>query len=79
MYAIRSYYGIGVEDIRAVANQRQHALVTNRDQFLFGCRLADDRLFVELPVACVEHSPMRRVDQQRVAFRDRVRQRNVLV
>jgi hypothetical protein len=40
-------------------------------------RQADERLLVELPVAGVEDAAVGRVDEQRVAFGDRVRERDV--
>ncbi len=67
----------GIEDIGAVADQRQHALVANRDQFFLGRRFADDGVFVELPVTGVEDAPVRGIDQQRIAFGDRMRERDI--
>jgi len=57
--------------------RRQHALVAQRGQLALGRRHPDQRLVIELPVAGVEHAAMRRVDHQRIALGDRVRQRHI--
>ena len=69
--------GVRIEDIGAFAHERGHAFVPDRPQFLFGLRLSDDGIFVQLPVAGMEDASVRRVDQQSVAFGDGVRQRHV--
>ena len=74
--AFRSARG-RIENVGAIANQRKNALVSDCGQFFFSGRLADDRIFVELPVARMEHAAVRCVDQQGVAFGNRVRQRNI--
>ena len=59
--------------IGGVADHRQHALVAQRRQRGLVGRRADQRRRVELPVAGVQHGAVRRVDHQRLRFRDRVR------
>ena len=65
-----------LEDVGGIAHEREHALVADLRQHLGARRLADHRRLVDLPVAGVEDVAERRLDQQAVAFRDRVRQRD---
>ena len=69
--------GLVVEHVGAVAYQRQHAFVTNRGQFGRGRWLAQQRLFIQFPVASVENAAIRRVDQHRIAFGNRMGERDV--
>ena len=65
-----------LEDVGRIAHQREHACVADLRQRLGARRLADHRRFVDLPVAGVEDVAERRLDQQAIALRDRVRQRD---
>ena len=67
---------LSIEHIGRIAHQGKHALVTDRAQRLSGGRLAEHGRVVKLPVAGVEHTAIRRVDQQRVAFGNRMRHRH---
>ncbi len=62
-----------VEDVGRIANEDVDALVADRHEALGLGRIADHRVRIELPVAGVEHAPVRRVDQQRVRLRNRMR------
>ena len=69
--------GLGVEHVGGIADQRMDALVADRAQRLLAGRFADDRIVVQLPVAGVEDAAVRRIDQQRIALGDRMRERDV--
>ena len=69
--------GVRIEHIGRIAHQCEHAFIADFAQFFLGGRFADDRIVIKLPVARVENAAMRRVDQQRVALGNRVRQREV--
>ena len=56
---------------------RENAFVAEFRQFFLGGGFTNDRFLVQLPVAGVENPPVRRVDEQRVAFGNRVRQREI--
>ena len=68
---------LGIEHIGRIADQRQHAVIADRGQFLHARRYADLRLVVELPVAGVENIAIGRVDQQRVALGNRMGERDI--
>ena len=65
-----------LEDVRRIAHQREHAFVPDLRQHLRARRLAQHRGRVDLPVAGVEDVSERRLDQQPVAFGNRVGQRD---
>ena len=67
----------GIEDVGAVADEREDTLIAHLGQFLVRSRLANDGILVELPVAGMENTAMRGIDQQGIAFRDRVRERDI--
>ena len=69
--------GRRIENVGAVADQRKDTLVADFGKLFFGRRFADNRVFVELPVAGVEDLAMRRVDQQGVPLGDRMRERDI--
>ena len=66
-------HGVG-----GIADQRQAALVAERAQLRLVGRRADHRRRIDLPVAGVQHGAERRADDQRVRFRDRMRDRDVV-
>ena len=69
--------GFGVEHIGRVADQGQNALRTDGRQFSRRRVRTHHRGFIQLPVAGVEQFAIGRLDQQRIAFGDRVRQRDI--
>ena len=64
--------------IGGIADQREAALVAERAQLRLVGRRAEHRRRIELPVAGVQHVAVRRADDQRVRFRDRMRDRDKL-
>ena len=64
--------------IGGIADQREAALVAERAQLGLVGRRADHRRRIDLPVAGVQHVAERRADDQRVRFRDRMRDRDQL-
>ena len=65
-----------LEDVGRIAHQREHAGIADRGQRLGARRFAQHRRLVDLPVAGVEDIAEGRLDQQPIAFGDRVRQRD---
>ena len=63
-----------VEHIGRIAHHGEHAAVTDRAQCLRRGGDADQWLIVQFPIAGVENPAIGRVDDQRIAFRNRVRQ-----
>ena len=66
-----------LEDVGRIADEGEHALVADLLERLVARRLAEHRRLVDLPVAGMEDAAVRRLDQQPVAFRDRVRERDI--
>ncbi len=64
--------------VGGIADQRQHALVADRLQAFRVRRRADGGVVVELPVAGMEDRAEGSADRQRVGFRDRMRDVDVL-
>lgn len=60
-----------------IADQRQNASIADLAEFLGRSELADQRFVVELPVTGVEDAAVERVDDQGVAFGNRMGERNV--
>lgn len=66
-----------IEDIGGIAHQRQNPGIAQFGQFDLRGRLADHRLFIQLPVAGMENAAIGRIDQQCVAFGNRMGQRHI--
>ncbi len=62
------------EDVGAVADHRQHALVAETAYGVFIGHTAEQRVRIDLPVACVQHDAQRRADRQAVGLGNRVGQ-----
>ena len=69
--------GARIENIGRIAHQRQNARIADCGQFRRRRRFADLRRVIQFPVTGVEHPAIGRVDDQRVAFGDRMRQRHI--
>ena len=69
--------GLVIEDIGRIADHRQYAGITDGGELCRRGRGAEQRAIIELPVAGVENPAIGRIDDQRIAFGDRVRQRDI--
>jgi hypothetical protein len=65
-----------LEDVRGIADQRQHPFVADARESVSAGGLAEHRSLVDLPVAGVENPSVRRLDQHAIALRDRVGEGN---